>query len=324
MDRRSFLKSISAQGLIAAGAFGGGVAGGVTSAIGTSLYDKAIKLAGFGSLDVHLTDEQKRMAKRILLGNGLNTRVLPAAFNRVTGEGASTGMTPPAKYACDALVNLLEMNSRRIICQDNLALPGFSGNICIIGGPIANSLSELFFGQDGRSQIFEKDGEPLRLPMYLDNVAAMRDLENGLRFLERDGIRKPLWRIAINGHQIVPEHSKSFLYEDYMLITRIPNILDQFSYDIGGSLTFVAGANGVGTRAVRLLLSAEHILRKLFDETSQYDGPQPFWQALIHIASVDSDSDHPLEIGELVKFEAIKVDCGSLLRQSCRILRASE
>lgn len=69
------------------------------------------------------------------------------------------------------------------------------------------------------------------------------------------------------------------LISDFLLITVVPNIFDQASYENGSRVVIFGGTHGIGTRSLGLLLDDEQYLKFLHDKVKAFS----YWQALIEV-----------------------------------------
>jgi hypothetical protein len=116
---------------------------------------------------------------------------------------------------------------------------------------------------------------------------------------ERD---MPNWTVR-NGNDLLPAPKLGkdrWLQTDYLLITRIPNILSRPAFASGGELLIVAGTHGIGTEAIGLLLRDLDKLSKI----QIGRGNSPYYQCLVPITGIDHSFDGvrmhsvPTRIGE--------------------------
>jgi len=276
---------------------------GAAAKIGEEAFVFA-KAAAFGDSSLALNPDQIQIGRRLLLGTGHRVKIIPATFNKISGEGTRTGITPPAKSAVDKLVRLFELASDHVATVRDLKTNNLRGNLCAVGGPIANVLSENLFGQGGHSPSMNHDGAPLRLPMFINNSLALEKMKMGESVLQ-GAKRSPIWRAQAGSRVYTPEIRKGKIAEDFLLVTNIPNIFDKESLEYHQRVVVVSGANGAGTRAVGNLLTSKFALDSLEKSASAVprDGG---WQALFHIPEVANNA--PLRIGEILEFVNIDLD----------------
>lgn len=177
-----------------------------------------------------------------------------------------------------------------------LIRPG--GNIVVMGSPTSELLSRVHLGYSGSTyDQFLRRTDLLPLPFWSNqNVHEVRGRATRLFQNYRTGevvtSNRPNWTIDTgdSSHRYIPEvesADKPYLKTDYLLITRLRNCL---TTDKSASyFTSVAGAHGVGTKAIQLLLGAsidrEH-RQLLHDIDRELQGASEF-QILIKVSEID-------------------------------------
>lgn len=189
----------------------------------------------------------------------------------------------------------------------------------ISGSPVSNATSRYLFEFDyvdpsdkmagltrSSSPIFETDFEFL----------LEKDALSKLGISDRIGTRGITgnWSIVNKktGDIFASTIQNGRLTSDYLLVTRLPNVFDKQSYEKNEALYVLAGAHGVGTKAVDLLLRDEPLLRKL----DQRVGGTMYWQALFQIDGVDHYHHtekfgvrwHPTSISRDFEFATVSFD----------------
>lgn len=303
IDRRDVLKFLGKGSLTVAAGFGGAIGGVIAEDVWNGF-----RSATFSDQSINLNHEEARAAESVFFGTGDAVKIFPASFNKFSYGRNENGITPPAKAGVDSLVEALDYNNRLKVVEGLIFSKNFEGNLCLVGGPIANRFTEFLFGQNGESSCLLSDnGAPLRSPVFIDNNLSIdRFVHHGQR-TKKLGSESPVWRLNVEGHSLTPDHNRDGILEDYLLITSLPNFLDSSSFELGRRIVVAAGANGPGTRAIRLLLQDIDILNKLTIKASSLDRDAG-WQAVIHVSALENDLITPLRLGQIQFFKEWDVD----------------
>lgn len=173
-----------------------------------------------------------------------------------------------------------------------------NGNIVVLGGPASELLSRVHLGFSGSTyDQFLRRTDLLPLPFWANqNVHEVRGRATRIFRNYRTGevvtSSRPNWTIDTGdpSHSYVPEvesADKPYLKTDYLLITRLRNcLLDDKD---GSYFTSIAGAHGVGTKAIQLLMGAsiDRVHRELLhDIDRELQGASEF-QILIKVSEID-------------------------------------
>ena len=77
------------------------------------------------------------------------------------------------------------------------------------------------------------------------------------------------------------------LTRDYLIITRLPAFYDSAAFKAGMFMTFVGGANSLGTLGAQELIQSQARLQELYDTARNIKSMA--WQALYQIDDVDGE-----------------------------------
>jgi hypothetical protein len=183
---------------------------------------------------------------------------------------------------------LLVDRAKEVHVVDEIELT--AGNQMIFGSPRSTGELTRLLGLIG-----DRHADPLRnkLPFQLKYTFGGWKSSTGSarRYIGRKEFNMPLgavYQIA-TGKPIVfdrprPEDDE-WLSCDAILVTRIPNLLDEASYIVGDDIVSVAGVTGVGTKVAGHLLSRRDLLEDIAGKTR---GARAF-QALIRVDRVIHD-----------------------------------
>jgi hypothetical protein len=172
------------------------------------------------------------------------------------------------------------------------------GNIVVLGSPASELLSRIHLGYSGSTyDQFLHRTDLLPLPFWTNqNVHEVKGRATRIFRNYRTGevvtSSRPNWTINTDdpSYRYIPEvesADKPYLKTDYLLITRLRNCLTD---DKDGSyFTSIAGAHGVGTKAIQLLMGAtvDRLHRELLhDIDRELQGASEF-QILIKVSEID-------------------------------------
>ncbi|NOU46928.1 MAG: helix-turn-helix domain-containing protein [Bacteroidales bacterium] len=174
---------------------------------------------------------------------------------------------------------------------DNLPTNVFlDGDIIAIGSPTSDEVALKVFDFSGeRYSLIKNKNSIIELPInFILNKEAI-DYPNsfGKRFVAGVEKKMPNWPITIEGELLFPKTTnEGWLMTDYLLITRVPNILSKRSIVLGREIISIAGTHGVGTEAIGLVLNDLNLLKILNKNiTSRY------FQILIPVLSIEHFED---------------------------------
>lgn len=89
--------------------------------------------------------------------------------------------------------------------------------------------------------------------------------------------------------------------DDWLIVMRLPNLLNKAAFDKGKELMVIAGVQGVGTKAFPLLISSQqHEVKRLLGAI----GKARYYQAMFHIEAIEHDhaNQQSIPIATSIKF----------------------
>lgn len=188
-------------------------------------------------------------------------------------------------------------------------LPGpilIDTDIVAIGSPINDDISRLSLEYNGKSRYeLNRSLEPLLdLPItYAINKHDVRhDIVQAKRFVAGEEREMPNWTIHLD-NDFLPSpklNGNRWLKTDYLLISRIPNLLCGVAFYSGAEILIVGGTHGVGTEAIALVLNDYEVLNKIDSALSD----SRYFQVIIPVDEIDHCLERgtmrsiPLSIGE--------------------------
>lgn len=126
------------------------------------------------------------------------------------------------------------------------------------------------------------------------------------RFIAGEEREMPNWTLRI-GEEVLPPpklgHDR-WLRTDYLLITRMPNLLSRRAFFSGSEVLVVGGTHGTGTEAIELLL---HDIELLSDIALKRKGAA-YFQAMLPVSEISHDLDgdwmhtKPISLGDPIVF----------------------
>jgi len=269
--------------------------------------------------------EAIKAAQELFLGGASGFHVVPSI--RLTGgqlpsgplnhknghKSASPEVTQPVQFALQASKKiLLRLGATHLPVHEIIEAP-LDRNTLLLGGPVANPKVREIMGENGISQKFFVDNNPIKFPFYFD----ITDKTLGGYSTERLEKETPDWPLIIKDSALpnVDLDNRGRPLEDHVLITSIPQIYDYNAKLRGDRITIFSGRHGVGTRSLGLFTSAKY--SEFIDGLNKTSKKSKGWQAIVRISEVASDGLTPLSLDDNLKniyFEEIPVDFGRVRR----------
>ncbi len=212
--------------------------------------------------------------RRLLLGDGLRCRVIPSCRDGIP--------TKPSLDAASSLITALDVDQNCIFPAGNLTPQDHSGNLLLLGGPVANAHVLALMGKNGASQIFkDKHNRPMRFDYRFDLATSLGDYRS-----EVIGSFAPNWELRVGDTTpLRPNLHNGKAVDDFVLITSIPNVFDVASLVAGERIIMFSGTHGAGTRAIDLLLRDSNTLETLGNQASGTTN-KGGWQTIIKVLNV--------------------------------------
>jgi hypothetical protein len=222
-----------------------------------------------------------------------------------------------------SLVSVLRDDVRRARRQGTLRVQEnveakITQSLLLVGGPVSEGVSRLVFGYDDQDRPGGStcSGLGRELPYRFDidegivGQSARLVKDQGRWIVERE----PNWGvIAPDGRRHYPMIGHDdFLRTDYLLLTKLPNFLVDATFGSGNSIVNVAGAHGIGTRGIELLLSRRNVLRKTaerlgIDPELAATWPEAY-QALFWVGDIRHHKRRGSVASDIVLVDAARID----------------
>jgi hypothetical protein len=323
LARRLFLKS----GALAPPAVFGFLVGSVQSQVGDALiqmYGSAASAGAdyfrknWGSGIPVYSDDQKRLGKQLLIGNGDNFAVLPATANpfaTLVDLGGSKVSLPSAVVA-QSVRGLL--SEAQVDIVNDVSIQGIKGkNVLMIGSSASNIFAKYLFGENGVSVLQEDLPRNLhfQFPVWFGSRPDNPSIENSRKRSESDsGIPAyALWSKGKSGEKyfpLIPNIEGGLLKEDYLVLTSIPAIQSEEDYELDRRVVSVAGVHRYGTLAIHNLICNSSLLSQILDDTKDLEG----WQVVLRVSELDTSSETPIKIERYSKPREIEADFRAIAR----------
>ena len=207
------------------------------------------------------------------------------------------GFHPDDEYVADIFDDLVKDAVENRVVYDTERIPqNLRGTALVSGSPVSNALSRYVLQFDyidttDRNEGLLRAEDPVFETEYEFILA-----KNALNEM---GISEPIGKSGTTGNWSIVNRRTGDLYaaesrggrllSDFLLVTCLPNIFDRESYENGEGVFLLAGAHGVGTKAVDLLLRDSSLLFKLRETV----GKSMYWQALFQVDGVDHYHEDP-------------------------------
>jgi len=197
-------------------------------------------------------------------------------------------------------------------------IPGpvqIDSNIIAVGSPVSDPVARLNLEYSGTSK---DDLKRVNTPVVeLPITYAFKSTETALakevarRYLGGEEREMRNSTIRVDGEMLDPPrlgHDR-WLETDYLLITRMPNILSMKGFVSGSDVIIIGGTHGVGTEAIKLLLDSNQLLSEVIEKK----GRARYFQILLPIVEIShglvEDYMHsvPMKLGHPI-VKAISID----------------
>lgn len=169
-----------------------------------------------------------------------------------------------------------------------------NGNLILIGGPIANNVCRFFMGYGMERNLDKQKNDKL------GNRHDWIGMQYEFILSHYLGDEMPIYSIVQRGKEadpILPNISGGDITRDYLLITKIPNLLSRET--MSSSVFIFSGAKSLGTLGTQKLLESPKIMRDLFDTVKK----EPAWQSLFEI----SGSAQQKYISDIVPLDRVPI-----------------
>lgn len=201
-------------------------------------------------------------------------------------------------------------------------LPGpvcIDGDIITVGSPTSDVIARASFEYSGARYELKRAVDPL-IELPITYILDKDELDGGEVLLRRyvAGEEKEMYNWALRmGKDILPPPklgTNRWLQTDYLLITRIPNLMSRKAFFDGAEILLIGGAHGTGTEAIGLLLKDAKLLSRIEAERQN----SPYFQILVPIVEIvhgfDGVRKHtmPVRLGDPIT-KPVSIDIERLL-----------
>lgn len=173
-----------------------------------------------------------------------------------------------------------------------------NGNLFFIGGPIRNIMSRIILGLGRTSPIeYFSTKKEKNFPCYF-YIPKYKDQYNKIEYVKTllsGGLMTP------NGEIGVSYGENNFITEDYLLITKIPNIFSNKNSGQFQSIFIFSGIRSPATTAFELLIKDNHYTNLIINSVNASNSS--CWQALFKI-ECNKETQIPEKISAFRFFEA--------------------
>jgi excisionase family DNA binding protein len=178
---------------------------------------------------------------------------------------------------------------RAVLTDDFPGPVQIDGDIIAMGSPVSDPVARLnmeYVAQSRYEQIRVSD--PLiYLPIAYD-IGISLDINGSTpvrRFVAGKQRDKPNTTVRVENDLLPPPKldRNGWLRSDYLLVTRMPNILNRNAFINGSEVLIVGGAHGVGTEAIDLLTSNINLLEQIMEQL----GEASYYQILVPVIEIE-------------------------------------
>lgn len=194
-------------------------------------------------------------------------------------------------------------------------------NLIAVGSPISDPIAQLgfqYYGSHYDLGLVPNRVIDLPFDYVLDRNYIGYTTTLAKRYVAGEIREMPNWALR-KGSELIPPPilgKGGWIESDYLLITRIPNILSQQAFVSGGELLIIGGTHGIGTEAIGLLLKDTARLTRIQNDR----GSSTYYQILVPVTQVNNVFDGvrmhslPVELGDPMT-EPVVVDLEKVLEQ---------
>lgn len=186
--------------------------------------------------------------------------------------------------ATDVAKSLLNNKDIKKFKTTSFPAPVFiDGDILCIGGPTSDPIAKLSFELEGKQyQEKRKQEFAIDLPI-LQNYTNSNEI--GKRYISGQLKNINNSCFSINNEIIEPPKfdNNNLLKTDYLLITRIPNIINKEAFNKGSNVLIIGGLHGTGTEAIKLILNNINLLLDIYTIKKEH----PYFQSLFRIDEIE-------------------------------------
>lgn len=166
--------------------------------------------------------------------------------------------------------------------------------LVLIGSPEVEPVARLAFGyRDAGEFGMQYDGDTIDLPFRWEEDERVVQASYARFVAGRGLVTRPNWPIVDNTgdaprHRYPQLDRDNLSLNDWLVVTRLPNITSRHALQSGRSLVSIAGSHGTATRAIELLLRDSGALRALARAVPPgVDG----FQALVGVGDIVHDPE---------------------------------
>jgi hypothetical protein len=179
-------------------------------------------------------------------------------------------------------------------------------NIICLGGPVSNFITRQNMGYQRRGDDFLKVSDfPIDFPFLFD-LSKERSRQITKRYTGGKVHKEYNWPIITPSGLLNSKVTKGWLEENYLIITRMPNLSNEIAWKERKDLIIISGTHGTGTRALELLFETAKVLKSIVEEV----GEACYYQSLLRVPEIIHDTQWhdslPLRI-EHIKSEPLLI-----------------
>lgn len=171
-------------------------------------------------------------------------------------------------------------------------LPGpvqIDSDILVVGSPVSDPVAKLNLEYVGTSKAdLKRIANPMiDLPITY-TIRLNENKQSNLtvrRYLAGEEVSSGNSSIELDGKILEPPQtdSSNWLKTDYLLLTRMPNILSKKAFVNGSEVLIVGGVHGVGTEGIKMLLESDDLLASISEQL----GNSRYFQILLPVIDID-------------------------------------
>jgi len=180
-------------------------------------------------------------------------------------------------------------------------------NIICLGGPVSNFVTRQNMGYQRKGDEFLRVSDfPIDFPFLFD-LSKEKSRQITKRYTGGKVHKEYNWPVITPSGLLNSKIKEGWLEENYLIITRMPNLSNKIAWKERKDLIVISGAHGTGTRAVELLFENEKALKSIAEEV----GEARYHQSLLRVPEIIHDAQRhdtlPLRI-EHIKSEPLLIE----------------
>jgi hypothetical protein len=206
-------------------------------------------------------------------------------------------MHPDDRWACGTINDYANQLAAHRIIDPDLSDSSVEGSFVCMGSPVSNLRTRQFLEYEyidiRRPELGLRRLPNPRLKLPFAFLLERKEINRTAKqatYKSEAARSVPNWSILTSGGHIISPNVQAEC--DLLLISRIPNWIEKEQgrhQNFGNTVTIFSGTHGVGTAAIRLVLSNRPLLERVLLAAANFE----YWQVLMTVNAMSSEM-HPV------------------------------